>query len=109
MDPLGFPFEIYDGIGRLRKNHAQIATAGKLDGVAVPADFRDLQGLVDALLATPELPACWATHWVTRILGAAAAQDAALVERVTSRLASGAPLRDILIELVSDPALIKRR
>jgi hypothetical protein len=105
MDPLGFPFEIYDGIGRLRKNHAEIATGGKLDNVAQPAGFQDISGLVRALMATPELPRCWATHWITRLLGPGAARNEALVEKISARFSEGAALRDIIIEIVGAPEL----
>jgi hypothetical protein len=105
MDPLGFPFEIYDGIGRLRKNSAGIATYGKLDAVAMPADYRDLQGLVDALLATPELPHCWATQWIARLLGREATQDTELVEHIEARFAAGTPLSEVLVEIIIAPHL----
>jgi hypothetical protein len=105
MDPLGFPFEIYDGIGRLRENYAEIATEGTLDSVDKPADFQDISGLVHALLATPELARCWATHWITRLLGREASRNEALVAQISAHLGDGASLRDIIIEIVSAPEL----
>ena len=109
MDPLGFPFEIYDGIGRLRKNHAEIATSGTLDGVDKPADFHDSTGLVRALLATPEVAHCWATHWITRLLGREAAHNDAFVEQISTRFRDGAALRDIIVEIVGAPELRSQR
>ena len=105
MDPLGFPFEIYDGIGRLRKNSQEIATDGTLEGVTHPAEFADLQGLVEALLATPELTHCWASHWIARLLGQPATRNAALIEQVAASFAAEKPLRDIIVEIATAPEL----
>jgi hypothetical protein len=100
LDPLGFPFEIYDGLGRLRPGIETIRTAGKLDGVAAPVEFSDLRGLVDALLAAPEVSRCWAQQWLQRALGADAARESALLDELVERVSDGAPLADLLVDIV---------
>ena len=103
MDPLGFPFELYDGIGRARANLAEISTAGKLDGTAAPAEFTDLRGLVQVLLAAPEVHRCWAQQWMQRALGAQRAEDGEL-DRLAAEAAAGMPWADMMVEIVLSPA-----
>jgi hypothetical protein len=104
MDPLGFPFEIYDGLGRLRPNIDSIRTAGKLDGVGTPAEFDDLQGLVDALLTAPEVSRCWAQQWMTRALGTDASGEDELLESLASKVRDGASFSELIVQIVSSSA-----
>jgi hypothetical protein len=97
MDPLGFPFEVYDGLGRLRGNPETIDTRGSLVSVQSPAEFADLTELVELLLASQELPACWAQLWVQRALGATS--DEALVADLSQKVVAGISLRGLLVEL----------
>lgn len=103
MDPLGFPFEIYDGIGRLRDDFASIRTAGQLDGIEAPISYADLRGLVDGLRDAPEVSRCWAQQWIQRALGPTAAGDTVLVDAFAARVAADAPLADLIVELVTAP------
>jgi hypothetical protein len=104
MDPLGFPFEIYDGLGRLRPDTDQASTAGKLDGVSVPGEFSDLAGLVDLLLASPEVPQCWAQQWLQRALGPDAAREDQLLAELTQRVSGGISLSELIVKIVTAPA-----
>ncbi len=56
MDPLGFPLENYDPIGRYRthQNMLPIDASGSLDGT----DFETAQGFSEALAANPKLIPC---------------------------------------------------
>lgn len=103
MDPLGYPFEIYDGLGRLRDDLATIRTAGKLNGVTAPTGFADLNGLVDALIGAPEVSRCWAQQWMQRALGPEAARDEALLDRLATKVADGTPLTELIVEIVTAP------
>jgi hypothetical protein len=67
-----------------------------LDSIDQPAHFQGIPGLLDALLSTPELPRCWATHWITRLLGRKAARNEALVEQISARFNDGAALGDTI-------------
>jgi hypothetical protein len=66
LDPLGFAFENYDGIGRFRDmdNGAPVnaASVTNLDGVDVA--FNNGVELSAALAKSDEVRACFATHWV---------------------------------------------
>jgi hypothetical protein len=65
IDPLGFAFERYDGIGRYRDmdNGAPVDSSSSttLDGVAV--SFNDAVGLSQALAASAEVQGCFAKQW----------------------------------------------
>jgi hypothetical protein len=104
MDPLGFPFEIYDGLGRLRPDFAGISTAGKLAGVSAPGEFADLGGLVDLLLASPEAPQCWAQQWMQRALGPDQARDDALLAELSQAVSDGTSLSELIVRIVTSPA-----
>ena len=65
MDPLGFAFENYDGIGRWRTtdNGGPVDATGtfKLDGQM--KSFKDARELVQALAASATVRDCFATQW----------------------------------------------
>lgn len=58
MDPPGFVFEQFDGLGafRMTENGAVIDTSGALDGI----EFKTMQGLAQAMHDHPETPRCLA-------------------------------------------------
>lgn len=60
MDPLGFPLEHFDGLGKLRREDGGKAldTTGDIDG----KDFDGLSGLVATLRADPRVSECLARH-----------------------------------------------
>jgi Protein of unknown function (DUF1588)/Protein of unknown function (DUF1592) len=104
MDPLGFAFEVYDGLGRLRAQPESIDTAGTLDGVTTPVRFSDLRGLTGALLQAPEVSRCWAHQWLQRALGPEAGRDAALLDRLAAQVTAGVSLNELLVKIVTAPA-----
>src|SRR5258707_12504370 len=65
MDPIGFGFEHYDGIGRYRTmdNGLPVDSTGsiELDGAKKP--FNDAPELVQLLAASQDARACFATMW----------------------------------------------
>lgn len=65
IDPLGFAFEHYDGIGRYRDmdNGAAVDSSSSttLDGVAV--QFNDAVGLSQVLANSAEVQSCFARQW----------------------------------------------
>lgn len=108
IDPLGVPFEVYDGLGRWRSD-PNIVTAGRLDGVEKPFDFSNLHEFVDGLLTAPEVPRCWAEQWMLRLLGPNATQDHALRDRLTAQVAGDVSLADLLVAIVTTPAFQRVR
>jgi hypothetical protein len=71
MDPIGFAFEHYDGIGRYRTtdNGQDVDASGtlKLDGVDV--DFKDAVELSQALASSDTVRSCFANQWFRFAVG----------------------------------------
>jgi hypothetical protein len=68
MDPIGLPFETYDGIGAYRTKEDSglpIDPSGELDGVA----FKDPRGLAVLLRNNPKVGVCVARHLYRFALG----------------------------------------
>jgi hypothetical protein len=65
IDPLGFAFEHYDGIGRYRDTDnggaVDSSSSTTLDGVAV--QFNDAVGLSQVLASSSEVQSCFARQW----------------------------------------------
>jgi hypothetical protein len=65
IDPIGFAFEHYDGIGRWRAtdNGGMVDASGtfELDGKTVA--FKDAREMATALAASPSVRTCFATMW----------------------------------------------
>jgi hypothetical protein len=61
LDPLGLPFEHYDGIGQWRDDDRGMAldVTGSLEGV----DFDGIPALAQLVVANPETRACYLSQW----------------------------------------------
>jgi hypothetical protein len=101
MDPLGFPLESFDAIGRYRTTDAgkPIDASGSLGTVS----FDGLPGLAAALAASPEAASCMVKHIYRYATGSAQAQgeDVAVNNLVTSFAAEGYRLRALLTDIVT--------
>jgi hypothetical protein len=65
MDPIGFGFENYDGIGQYRTtdNGSPVDATGSITLDGKPQPFNDAIGLVTLLAKSPEVRACFAGQW----------------------------------------------
>jgi hypothetical protein len=65
MDPIGFGFENYDGIGQYRTmdNGSPVDATGMITLDGQPQSFNDAIGLVGLLAKSPEVRACFAGEW----------------------------------------------
>ncbi|HVU51243.1 MAG TPA: DUF1592 domain-containing protein [Polyangia bacterium] len=65
MDPIGFGFENYDGIGQYRTtdNGLPVDATGSITLDGTPQTFKDAIGLVGLLAKSPEVRACFAGEW----------------------------------------------
>jgi hypothetical protein len=105
MDPIGFGLENFDAVGRFRteENGEPVDASGvihDLGGVDVP--FDGPRELVEALLASPELGDCVATHFFRYALGRMEQRfDECELERIQSEFAeSGGHLPALLAAVV---------
>jgi hypothetical protein len=71
MDPLGIPFEIYDGMGRYRKTDGMkpVDPASELQGTDQDGPVKDAVELVGRLAKTTEVRSCMANQWFRYAFG----------------------------------------
>nr|WP_246357418.1 DUF1592 domain-containing protein [Pyxidicoccus fallax] len=112
INPLGFPFENFDAIGRYRttdNGHPVNASASPLigdDNVQV----RDALDLADALAEDASVHACYARHWVEYLHGRPfAEEDGPLVERLGKLSKEGGlSIVDLVVEVVTSEGFVNR-
>jgi hypothetical protein len=71
MDPLGLPFEIYDGIGRFRTNDGKRAVdaTGELRGTDADGPVKDATELAARLSRASQVQYCMARQWFRYAFG----------------------------------------
>jgi hypothetical protein len=100
MDPIGFGFESYDGIGQYRTmdNGLPVDASGSipLDGKA--QTFTDAIGLVGLLAKSPQVRTCFAGEWARFALSRAdTPEDAASLQTTATAFASDtATVQDLM-------------
>ena len=112
INPLGFAFENFDGLGRLRETDSGSAvdTTGSYPFADGTREFANAAELMDAMASTQMAHACYANH----IAGHAmqrdiAANDAALIEQLmNASLASGSSIKQLVLTLVAHPSFATR-
>lgn len=102
LEPSGYAFEVYDGVGRLRlreadkdvRNNTQMAIGKDIDG-----SYASEKEFFDALATSATVRSCVARHLLEYTMGrAASAEDASLREAVANGLANDA--REALLQLL---------
>jgi hypothetical protein len=101
MDPIGFAFEHFDGIGAYRTTDAgkPIDATGSLNGVS----YDGLPGLVDVLVAEPQTQSCLVEHLYSYALGAlnTPGEQEAVASLSANFAATGSHIKPLLVELVA--------
>ena len=105
MDPIGFAFESYDGIGQFRTedNGQAVDATGSITLDGVSHTFDGAVDLVGQLAASPEVRACVSKQWVRFALARnEAAADDASVKAVAAAFASdGATIQDLMLAVAT--------
>jgi hypothetical protein len=106
IDPLGFAFESYDGVGRYRtvSGGKPVDASGVLTGLASgDSPFASPRELVDAVRASAEHRRCVAAQWLRHAIGRKdGAGDAASLDAAQDALArSGGDLRELLVAVAT--------
>jgi len=113
MDPIGFAFEDYDGIGRYRTTDAgkPIDTSGTLTMTDVDGPFTGIAQLGAKLAASPTVEACVGKQWFRYAMGRAEQDvDACSLQAMSTTFhAAGGDLRTLPAALVQTPAFLYRR
>jgi hypothetical protein len=112
IDPIGFAFEGYDGIGRYRTtdNGQPVDASGTLQVGSKSVSFKDAVELMPALAASDEVRACVATQWTRYLLrreetkGDMPSLDA--IQKVFRD--SSYDMRELLVAIVSSDSFMRR-
>jgi Protein of unknown function (DUF1592)/Protein of unknown function (DUF1588)/Protein of unknown function (DUF1595)/Protein of unknown function (DUF1587)/Protein of unknown function (DUF1585) len=113
LDPIGFGFEHYDGIGRWRDTESGLVVdaSGSLSNTDVDGVFDGAVALADRLGRSAEVADCYATQWFRFGYGRGeTAADACSVGQLAGSLsASGGDVRELLVALTQTDAFRYRR
>ncbi len=113
LDPIGFAFEHYDGIGRYRMtdNELPVDASGMLQlGNGSPTKFKDAVELMPALAAADEVRSCVATQFMRYLIRREETQgDRPSLEGVQNAFKeSSYDMRELLVAIVSSDAFTRR-
>jgi hypothetical protein len=112
INPLGFPFEQFDAIGKYRTDdngHPVDATAKPLiDGEPTPVD--GAVQLIDTLASSEAAHECYTRHWIEFAYGRhKKPEDAALISRLGARSAKGElSIKQLIVGLVKTESFMTR-
>lgn len=114
IDPIGFGFESFDGIGRFRTTDEGVAvdTSGEVLGAEDASGTFDGQPeLAEQLAQSATVRRCVATQWMRFALGREeSAADACSIDDVDARFATaGGDLRELVIAIATSDAFRHRR
>jgi hypothetical protein len=112
IDPLGFPFENYDGTGRWRttENGQPIDASGEILGIedeSAQGTVRDAAELSAKLAASTDVQACLVDNWAIYALGRRLDEELDACTRLDLQAAfaeSGGDLRELMIAITSSDA-----
>lgn len=112
IDPVGFAFEGYDGIGRFRatENGFPIDTTGEVFGAGdASGPITGAPDLAAKLVASEVGQRCFVTQLTRYALGHTVTEaDACGVEATAVAIGPDTPIREILLTLVTRPAFLRR-
>jgi hypothetical protein len=112
LDPIGFAFENYDGIGRYRTtdNGQPVDASGTLQLASGTMKFKDAVELMPALAASGEVRSCVATQWARYLLRREETKgDMPSLEAIQKVFRdSSYDMRELLVAIVSSDAFTRR-
>ena len=110
IDPIGFSFEHYDGIGRFRDSDQgqPVDATGALTAIEAPVEVDGAMELAAALAEAPETQACAPRQLFRYAYGRAPTEaDACTEATLADRFAqSGGDLRELLIAITQTDAFL---
>jgi hypothetical protein len=103
MDPIGFAYENYDGIGKFRTmdNGGQVDASGKLDLDGKSNSFNNARDLAGVLASSATVQHCFTQQWIRFLLKRKDTDaDKGSVDAIAATFAkSGGNLRDLLVSV----------
>ncbi len=103
INPIGFAFESFDGLGEYRteENGLPIDASATFEFADGPVDFDGADELTDAMSARIEAHDCYSKHWVEYALGRdTAGSDLDLIQNLGDASLEGRSVRELIIDLV---------
>lgn len=103
INPIGFAFESFDGLGQLRteENGKPIDTSGSFEFADGPVSFDGAAQLNEAMATRVETHDCYTKHWVEYALGRdTAGSDLDLIQSLGDASLSGLSVEALILELV---------
>lgn len=112
MDPIGFGFESFDGMGRFRTvdGSAPIDASGDLVGTDVDGHFNGVSELAAKLSQSQQVASCYATQWFRFAYGRGESDaDTCSLAALRTRLqASSGNIKELLVALTQTDAFLYR-
>jgi hypothetical protein len=112
IDPIGFAFENYDGIGKYRTmdNGQPVDASGSLQLGSTTATFKNAVELMPALAAADDVRKCMATQWTRYLLRREETKgDMASLEYIQKMFRdSSFDMRELLVAIVSSDSFMRR-
>jgi hypothetical protein len=112
MDPIGFGFESYDGMGRYRatENGLPVDASGELTGTDVDGAFVGVVGLAGKLAQSSLVRKCYATQWFRFAYGRGeSASDSCSLDKLSARLTDAhGDIKELLVALTQTDAFLYR-
>jgi hypothetical protein len=103
MDPVGFAFEHYDGIGKYRTQEKMlnIDSTGSIDLDGSHRDFKDARELSQLLAASPTVARCFATQWLRYAFKRTETDaDQASINDIVAAFGKGNSVADLIVSVV---------
>jgi hypothetical protein len=111
INPIGFAFESFDALGqyRVEENGLPIDASAEFEFADGVAEFDGALELNDAMASRIEAHDCYSKHWLEFALGRdTAGADLDLIQGLGDRSLAGAPVKELIIELVKSDAFRTR-
>jgi hypothetical protein len=103
MDPIGFGFEHYDGIGKFRTSEKglMVDSSGSIDLDNSKRTFKDARELSQMLAESPTVARCFATQWMRYAFKRTETEaDQASINDVVAAFGKGNSVADLIVGVV---------
>ena len=107
IDPVGFAFEHYDGMGSYRalEGTLPIDSTGTLTGTDVDGDFQNASDLTKRLAGSKQVRDCMATQWLRyAVRRKEGAEDVCSQQQVQAAFSKAGDMRELVLAVVQSDA-----
>lgn len=112
IDPIGFGFENFDGLGRFREeeNGQPVDSLGELTATDVNGPFNGVVELANKLASSEQVKECYATQWFRFAYGRGETDaDSCVLDNLTTGFTTtGGDIKELLVALTQTDAFLFR-